>query len=411
MIPYHGFDDRLNDRISGVWKPYGMERMRNMIYLDNAASSFPKPPEVIQAMKECMEEYSANPGRGSHALALRAARSILQARQAIARMFGIQSPDDVIFTQNATEALNLAIQGYLHSKRGHVITTALEHNSVRRPLEYMRREFGIDITYLVPDANGSIPPERILESIRPDTCLIVSTHASNLTGALLEIEMIGKIAKEHDIPFLVDASQTAGIFEIDVGKMNIQMLASAGHKSLYGPQGTGFLYVHPDIDLKPLMYGGTGGFSERLDQPPVRPDRYESGTRNTVGIVGLLAGIEFVNRQGISTIREHEMRLTEKILEGLLELPKVRMLGPERHLPRAPVVSFVLDGLDSAEVGFILDKYYQIAVRTGLHCTPLAHEISGTIDTGAIRVSVGFFNTDQHIDTFLQAISEIIQEA
>jgi cysteine desulfurase family protein len=382
-----------------------------MIYLDNAATSYPKPPEVIQAMKECMEEYSANPGRGSHALALRAARSILKARQAIARMFGIQSPDDVIFTQNATEALNLAIQGYLYSKRGHVITTALEHNSVRRPLEYMRREFGIDITYLVPDVNGFISPERILESIRPDTCLIVSTHASNLTGALLEIETIGKIAKEHGIPFLVDASQTAGIFEIDVGKMNIQMLASSGHKSLYGPQGTGFLYVHPDIDLKPLMYGGTGGFSELPDQPPVRPDRYESGTRNTVGIVGLLAGIEFVNRQGISTIREHEIRLTEKILEGLYELPKVRILGPERKVPRAPVVSFVVEGLDSAEIGFILDKYYQIAVRTGLHCTPLAHEISGTLDTGAIRVSVGFYNTDQQIDTFLQALNEIIQEA
>lgn len=383
--------------------------MLGMIYFDNAASSFPKPPEVAEAMHECIVEFAANPGRGSHTLAMRAARPILQARQEIAKMFGIRQSDDVIFTKNATESLNLAIQGFFDGP-AHVITTAFEHNSVRRPLEYMRRTFGIEITYVLPDHNGFISDEAIIESIRPDTRLIVATHASNLTGAILDIERIGILAKQHEIPFLVDASQTAGIFEIDVEEMNIQMLASAGHKSLYGPQGTGFLYVHPDIALKPLLYGGTGGHSEFIDQPPTRPDRYESGTLNTVGIVGLLAGITFVKQQGIDVIRKHENELVEKILAGLYQLPRVRVLGPDADVPRAPVISFVVEGLDSTEIGFILDKHYQIAVRTGLHCAPLAHKAAGTIDTGAVRVSVGYFNTMQHVTTFLDAMREILEE-
>lgn len=380
-----------------------------MIYLDNAASTFPKPQEVVKAMVECMQEYAANPGRSSHELAMRAAKTVLQARQEIAKLFGIGSPDDVIFTQNTTESLNLAIQGYL--KPGdHVITTALEHNSVRRPLEAVRRRHGIEITYISPNKDGEIEPQKIAEHICPNTKMIVVTHASNLTGVITDLQSIGEIAKKFNICFLVDAAQTAGVFDIDVGKMNIHMLAAPGHKSLYGPQGTGILYIQPTIDLEPLMYGGTGGYSELLDQPLIRPDRYESGTRNTVGISGLLAGIQFIQRVGIESIRDHELRLTAKILDGLSYHARIKILGPSLQILRAPVVSFVVANAESTEIGFVLDKYYQIAVRTGLHCTPLAHEAYGSITTGAIRVSVGFFNTEEEIDLFLTAMDEIVKE-
>ncbi|UOF91746.1 aminotransferase class V-fold PLP-dependent enzyme [Fodinisporobacter ferrooxydans] len=380
-----------------------------MIYLDNAASSFPKPPEVINAMMECMKEYAGNPGRGSHALANQAARVIFQARQEIAKLFGIAHAEDVIFTQNTTESLNLAIQGFL--KPGdHVITTMLEHNSVRRPLEYMKRKYQIEITYVSVDSKGLMNPQDIYSALKGNTKMIVASHASNLTGSIIDLHSIGEFAGKHGICFLVDAAQTAGVLDIDVHEMNIQMLAAPGHKSLYGPQGTGFLYVHPSIELEPLMYGGTGGNSESIDQPKVRPDRYESGTRNTVGIAGLLAGIQFIQKKGIANIRDHELQLTRKILHGLNQYERIKILGPDQLSLRAPVVSFVIDGLDSTELGFILDKYYQIAVRTGLHCTPLAHKASGSSDTGAARVSVGFFNTEEEIDIFLYAISEILKE-
>lgn len=377
-----------------------------MIYLDNAATTFPKPPGVITKMEECMREYAANPGRGSHQLSMRSSRVLFEARSKLAKLFHVKNPDNLVFTQHATEALNLGIKGLL--KAGdHVITTTLEHNSVRRPLEYLRKEIGIDITYVQADENGTFDVETIRPAIRENTRLIVVTHGSNLTGTLLPIREIGLLAKEHGIVFMVDVCQTAGIYDIDVENMHIDLLAFTGHKSLYGPQGTGGLYIHPDLDITPLMQGGTGGYSELIEQPATRPDRYESGTRNTVGIAGLLAGVEFLEATGLDVIRQHEEALTERLHKGLLEIPGVTVYGPPLGVARSPLVSFTVAGFESHEVGFILDRNYSICVRSGLHCAPLAHETIGTTEQGVVRASIGYFNTEEDIDALIAAVRDI----
>ncbi|MGZ6507194.1 MAG: aminotransferase class V-fold PLP-dependent enzyme [Tumebacillaceae bacterium] len=377
-----------------------------MIYLDNAATSFPKPPSVLAKMEECMREYAANPGRGSHQLSMRASRVVFEARMKLAKLFNVKNSDNIVFTQHATEALNLGIKGLL--KAGdHAITTTLEHNSVRRPLEYLRKEIGIDLTYVQADERGGFDVEALRAAIREETRLIVVTHGSNLTGTLLPIAEIGAIAKERGIVFMVDVCQTAGIYEIDVEAMNIDMLAFTGHKSLYGPQGTGGLYIHPDLDITPLMQGGTGGYSELIEQPATRPDRYESGTRNMVGIAGLLAGVTFLEETGLETIRAHEEALTERLHRGLLEVPGVTVYGPPLGEARSPLVSFSVDGFESHEVGFILDRNYGICVRSGLHCAPLAHETIGTTEQGVVRASIGYFNSEQDIDALIEAVKEI----
>ncbi|MGZ6530043.1 MAG: aminotransferase class V-fold PLP-dependent enzyme [Tumebacillaceae bacterium] len=377
-----------------------------MIYLDNAATSFPKPPSVLAKMEECMREYAANPGRGSHQLSMRASRVVFEARMKLAKLFNVKNSDNIVFTQHATEALNLGIKGLL--KAGdHAITTTLEHNSVRRPLEYLRKEIGIDLTYVQADERGGFDVEALRAAIREETRLIVVTHGSNLTGTLLPIAEIGSIAKERGIVFMVDVCQTAGIYEIDVEAMNIDMLAFTGHKSLYGPQGTGGLYIHPDLDITPLMQGGTGGYSELIEQPATRPDRYESGTRNMVGIAGLLAGVTFLEETGLETIRAHEEALTERLHRGLLEVPGVTVYGPPLGEARSPLVSFSVEGFESHEVGFILDRNYGICVRSGLHCAPLAHETIGTTEQGVVRASIGYFNSEQDIDALIEAVKEI----
>jgi len=376
-----------------------------MIYLDNAASSWPKPPQVAEKMAEAVREYAANPGRGSHQLSMKASRVIFEARRKVAALFGVKNPDNVVFTQNATEALNLGIKGLL--KAGdHVITTTLEHNSVRRPLEFIKH-LGVELTYVQADECGQFDAELIRPAIRDNTRLIVVTHGSNLTGTLLPIKEIGQIAKEHGIVFMVDVCQTAGVYPIDVEEMNIGLLAFTGHKSLYGPQGTGGLYIHPELDVQPLMQGGTGGYSELIEMPSTRPDRYEAGTRNTAGIAGLLAGLTFLEETGLEKIRQHEESLTRKLHKGLQEISGVDVYGPPLGAARAPIVSFSVAGYESHEVGFILDRNYSICVRSGLHCTPLAHETIGTTEHGVVRVSIGYFNTEEEIDALLQAVAEI----
>lgn len=376
-----------------------------MIYLDNAASSWPKPPQVAEKMAEAVREYAANPGRGSHQLSMKASRVIFETRRKVASLFGIKNPDNVVFTQNATEALNLGIKGLLRAG-DHVITTTLEHNSVRRPLEFLKH-LGVELTYVQADECGQFDSELIRPALRDNTRLIVVTHGSNLTGTLLPIKEIGGIAKEHGIVLMVDVCQTAGVYPIDVEEMNIGLLAFTGHKSLYGPQGTGGLYIHPDLDVQPLMQGGTGGYSELIEMPPTRPDRYEAGTRNTAGIAGLLAGLTFLEETGLDRIRQHEESLTHKLHKGLLEISGVNVYGPPLGTARAPIVSFSVAGFESHEVGFILDRNYSICVRSGLHCAPLAHETIGTTEHGVVRVSIGYFNTEEEIDALLQAVAEI----
>ncbi|BCJ87483.1 aminotransferase class V-fold PLP-dependent enzyme [Effusibacillus dendaii] len=378
-----------------------------MIYLDNAASSWPKPPQVVKSMEEVLLNYAANPGRSGHQLAAKAAEKIFETRARIAKLFHVKNPNDIVFTQNATESTNLALKGFL--KPGdHVLTTSLEHNSIRRPLEFLKAK-GVEVTYLNIHTGKDLHADLLEQSFRENTKLVAVTHASNVTGTILPIEMIGEITSRHGIRLLVDASQTAGFCSIDVDSMKIDLLAFTGHKSLYGPQGTGGLYVHPELDLVPLLHGGTGGYSELIDQPPIRPERFESGTRNTVGIAGLGAGVNFIEQTGLQQIQQHEQQLANYLVDELAAIPSIAVYGWEKNEFQCPIVSFAVEGFDANEIGFILDAHYQIAVRAGLHCSPLAHDSLGTSEQGGlVRVSFGYFNSEEDVKELVHALKDII---
>ncbi|WP_209125213.1 aminotransferase class V-fold PLP-dependent enzyme [Alkalihalobacillus sp. BA299] len=377
------------------------------IYFDQAASSFPKPPKVGEAVLEAITEYGANPGRGGHTLAVRANDVIFNTRKKLAMMFGERNPDNVCFYLNATQALNQAIQGIQFEEGDHVISTSFEHNSVRRPLERLKETKAIKVSYIEPKVNGQTLLELVEQQINEKTKAVVVSHGSNVTGTILPVEEIGKITKQHGILFIVDASQTAGILPIHMTDMNIDILAFPGHKGLMGPQGTGVLIIKEHVDLVPLIYGGTGSHSEDIHQPLKRPERFESGTLNTPGIAGLLAGIEEINSIGLDHIYEHEAKLTTYCIGKLSEIEGIRMFGPGLNEPRLAVISFTIEGIDVHEAAMILDQHYHIAVRAGLHCSPLTHSIMGTNQVGTIRVSFGLYNTIEEIDRFIEAIKEI----
>lgn len=379
-----------------------------LIYFDNAATTFPKPKEVYDSIMEAMKEYGANPGRAGHKLALKMSREIYNTRELLAQLFNISNPMNIIFTYNCTDSLNLVIKGLL--KEGdHVITTSMEHNSVLRPLHALKKK-GVDVTIVKADPMGRVDPEDIKNSIKDNTKLIVTTHISNLTGTILPIKEIGKIARENGIYYLVDGAQSAGVYDIDVEEMNIDFLAFPGHKGLLGPQGTGGLYIREGIDVEEIKQGGTGSASNLLEQPHVCPDRYESGTLNGPGIVGLGAGVDYILKKGIENIRKHEVELTEHFLEEMSKIDKVKIYGPKNVSEQAPVVALNIVGLDSSEVSYILDEKYDIATRPGLHCAPLAHETIGTIEEGVVRFSFGLFNTHEEIEKAVKAIKEITSE-
>ncbi len=379
-----------------------------MIYLDNAATSFPKPERVYKAVDKCLREYGANPGRSGHKLALKAGRAIYETRELICKLFNIDNPMQVIFTSNATDSLNLAIKGVL--KEGdHVITSGMEHNSLIRPIKALE-EIGVENTIVKCSKEGIIKIDELKKAIKKNTRLIALAHASNVTGNLIPIEEIGNIAKEKDILFMVDAAQTAGIYNIDVKKMNIDLLACPGHKGLMGPQGTGILYVREGIILKQMKEGGTGSKSESLLQPEIVPDRYESGTPNTPGIVGMGAGVEFILEKGIDNIRRHEEELTEYMLNELKSIKNVKIYGTKDAKKQASVISINIGDLDSSEISYILDQAFDIAVRSGLHCAPLAHKSLGTFEQGTVRFSIGYFNKKEDIDKAISAIKSICEE-
>lgn len=380
--------------------------MRELLYLDHAATSWPKPPEVAQAMLNALEQSGANAGRGNHSMAMGAGRVLVRTRSALARMFGIANVQDIAFTHNTTVALNMAIKGSL-TRGDHVISTMTEHNSVRRPLEYLRRTIGITVDYLQVDEAGSLNLRELEKAFSHNTKMVICNHSSNLLGSILPIGDIGDITKSKGAVFLVDAAQSAGILEIDVGAMNIDLLAFPGHKGLLGPQGTGGLYISPSLDLEPLVHGGTGSQSENSEQPSVRPDRYEAGTQNTVGIAGLLAGVQKVLSIGVEQIHRQEWMLTQEMMEGLASIQGIHLLGPALGAPRTGIVSFVIEGVDSSAVAHRLDREYQIAVRAGLHCTPLAHKSVNTLETGAVRASVGVDTTKLDVNRMLDAIKEL----
>lgn len=380
-----------------------------MIYLDNAATTFPKPESVYAKMDDCMRNYCANPGRSGHKMAMESARVVEETRDIIAKLFNIKNPMDVVYTFNATDSLNLAIKGFL--KPGdHVITTTMEHNSVLRPIMELEN-IGVEHTFVQADEEGRVDPKDVETAIKDNTKLIAIIHASNVTGTLIDIETIGKIAKNHGITYLVDASQSAGIYDIDVDKLNIDMLAMPGHKGLLGPQGTGVLYVNNKIRLHSQREGGTGSKSEEIIQPDLYPDKYESGTHNTPGIVGLGAGVEFLLETGLDNIRKHEEELSQYMIDEILKIDGVKLYGPKSAKERAAVIAVNIKDLDSGEVTFRLDREFGIATRSGIHCAPLAHKSIGTLKQGAVRFSLGYFTTKEEVEEAIKAIKVIASEA
>lgn len=379
-----------------------------MIYLDNAATTFPKPRQVYEAVLDCMENYGANPGRAGHKLAMRAGREIYECRENIAKLLNVSNPMSIVFTHNATDSLNLAIKGVVKSG-DHIITTSIEHNSVIRPIKALEKN-GVENTIVKCDKYGHLDPNDIKKAIKPNTKLIVTTHASNVCGTIVDIESVGNIAKENNVLYLVDASQTLGVYDIDIQKINVDMIAAPGHKCLLGPQGTGMLYIRDGLEVNILKEGGTGSNSEDLFQPNMMPDRYESGTHNTPGIAGLNAGVKFILETGIDKIRKHEEELCEYMLTKLTEVPNIKIYGPLDSKKRAAVISINIGNIDSGEITFILDDMYEIATRSGIHCSPLAHKTLGTLRQGTVRFSLGYFNTKDDIDKAVEALKEIEKE-
>ncbi|WP_280771260.1 aminotransferase class V-fold PLP-dependent enzyme [Salipaludibacillus daqingensis] len=378
-----------------------------MIYLDQAASSFPKPTTVADAMVKAVNEYGANPGRSGHQLSKCASAVIDKTREKVQKMFRNQSVDRVVFSLNATTALNQAIDGLSWKRGDHVVATTFEHNSVRRPLERLKKEKGVLVDYVRPNEDEKTWEEAILNKITSNTKLVIVTHGSNVTGEIIPVESIGVSLKNSGVMYCVDASQTAGVLPIDMEAMNIDMLAFPGHKGLLGPQGVGVLLVKNHVNLRPINVGGTGSHSEELEQPKIWPAGWESGTLNTPGIAGLLKGIQEVEKRGLSTIFEHEKSLSIHCIKGLKKLPGIHIVGPGEEENRLGVVSFYIDGVDGLEVAMILDEHYQIAVRAGLHCAPLTHESYETSDKGVIRASFGIYNTKEEVDQLVAAIEEI----
>lgn len=380
-----------------------------MIYFDHAASSYPKPKTVGEAMVEAVNHYSANPGRGGHALAEKARLVVEQTRKKIAEFFHAPGSKHVWFYQNATMALNQALLGFPFQAGDHVVATMFEHNSIIRPLEHLKSEKGIDITYIEPNEEGIITAKEVEEACTAKTKMFAITHASNVTGAFINVREISSVAKQKGVIFLLDASQTAGTLPIHMEEEGIDMLAFAGHKSLLGPQGTGVLICQSDFGLLPIVKGGTGSHSNLLEQPSTWPDRYEAGTLNTPGIAGLCAGIDEVNERGIDAIYKHEQRLMSLFVEEIEKIEGITFYGPKDLAKRVAVIPFELKGISSHELAIILDEHYNIAVRAGVHCAPKIHQFMETTDEGLVRASFGPYNTEDEIKTFVQALKEIEQ--
>jgi len=379
-----------------------------MIYLDNAATTYPKPSSVYKNVMKAMKEYGANPGRGSHAMAIEGAKVIYETRELLAELFNLDNPMNAIFTFNATDSLNIAIKGILNSG-DHVITTEMEHNSVLRPIKGLEK-IGVENTIVECSSDGTVSLSHIENAIKDNTKLIVTTHVSNLTGTIFPIEEIAKICKKHNLLYLLDASQSAGVLDIDLKKYGIDVLAAPGHKGLLGPQGTGILLINTDIDLRQLKEGGTGSRSGSLIHPDFYPDKLEAGTHNLPGIAGLNAGLKYILDKGTKSIYSHEKNLLDIFIKELRKNSKIKIYGPEAIEHRSGVVPINIEGMDSSEVANILDSSYSIAVRPGLHCAPLAHKAIGTEKIGAVRFGVGPFNKKSDIMEAVKALNEISSE-
>ena len=379
-----------------------------MIYLDNAATTFRKPPEVEKAVVEAMHTVG-NAGRGAHAATLGASRLIYDTRAKLAELFGISDPLRIAFTSNATDALNIAIQGML-SPGEHVISTVCEHNSVLRPL-YLMEERGVEVSLLTADEKGRLDYDRLEELFRPNTKAMVVTHASNLTGNVTDLEKVREFTARHGILLVVDASQTAGVIPIDVEKNGIDVLCFTGHKGLLGPQGTGGIYVREGICVRPLKVGGSGVHSYEKKHPSIMPTALEAGTLNSHGIAGLNAAVSYLLSVGVKNVGQQERALADRFVQGVRGIENVRLYGDYNMKERVGIVTLKIGNIDSATVSDWLWEDYEIAVRPGAHCAPLMHEALGTQKQGAVRFSFSHYNTEKEVDAAVEAVRTLAREA
>jgi cysteine desulfurase family protein len=388
-----------------------------MIYFDNAATTWPKPPEVAEAMVRFLDEVGANPGRAAHHRAVESGRIVYDAREAIAELFNAPDPLRVVFGANVTEALNLALLGYLRTG-DHVITSGMEHNSVMRPLRHLERppqadSGGVELTVVRCSPEGFLDPADVEAAIRPNTVMIVLNHASNVVGTLLPVAEVGRIARQHDLLLLVDAAQTGGAYPVDVQADRIDLLGFTGHKSLYGPMGTGGLIIGQRVDverLRPLTRGGTGSNSELEEQPDFLPDMCESGTPNAVGLAGLTAGVRWVLERSVERIRADEVDMTQRLIDGLRALPDLTVYGGHDAERQTATVSFNIARTPPSEAGLRLDEEHGIMCRVGLHCAPAAHKTIGTFPDGTVRFGLSAFNTLAQVEKAIEAVAQLSAE-
>jgi len=376
------------------------------VYLDNAATSWPKPETVYRAVDHFMREVGCTPGRGGHRREEEAQRIADETRAALAQLFHAPDPQGVAFTLNATQAINMALKGLLHPG-DHVVTSSIEHNAMWRPLKALEKS-GVEVTAVPSASDGVLDPAEVEAALRPHTRLVAMLHASNVLGTLLPIAEVGEIAHRHGALLLLDAAQTAGAYPIDMQAMGIDLLAFAGHKGTYGPHGTGGLVVRPGIELETWVEGGSGTLSRPDTMPEELPIRLEAGTQNAAGLAGLLAGVRFVLEQGVESVRAHEMALAGRLIERLQAVPGLTILGPGDLEGRTAVVSVTLQDYVPDQLAAVLDKVFDVATRAGLHCAPQAHRVAETLDRGALRFSPGFFTTAQEVDYAVESLQQAL---
>ena len=374
-----------------------------MIYLDNAATTFPKPESVYKRVDQILREVAGSPGRAAHSMAMEASRVVFEARESLASLLSIEDSSRIAFTRNATEAINIALKGVLEPG-DHLITTAFEHNSVARPARSLEKT-GVSVTRVSSNVPGLVGPDDIEAAITEETKLVCVTHASNVFGTLQPVKEIGALCRSRGIVFMVDGAQTVGAIPVSPEELNMDILAGTGHKALFGLQGTGFLYLREGIELPPLVDGGTGEVDDYIEMP----DRLEAGTMNMPGIGGLGAGIDFIFKTGLDNVRAREEELIGALIEGIKDIEGVNIIGPASARERVALVSFTLPGIEARDVGIMLDEDYSIMVRCGTHCAPEAHKCAGTYPAGTIRVGVSYFNTIDDIERFVEVIKSILK--
>jgi len=379
------------------------------IYLDNAATSRDKAAVVKKSILNYYENIGCSPGRGGYEDSLKAGRIIIEARNTIADFFNVDDLKQIVFTHNITYALNIGIKGIL-KKGDHVITSTMEHNSVLRPLNRLETKGVIDVDYIKCDEKGRLNPKKVEAAINKKTKLIILTYASNVSGTIMPVQEIGEIASQNNVYFMLDTAQAAGVYDIDFKKLKVDFLAFTGHKALMGPTGTGGFAVSKKMAaaMEPLIEGGTGSRSDQEKQPEFLPDKLESGTMNTMGISGLKAGVEFIQKTGVKKIREHEQQLGKAFLEGLKKIPEIKIIGPADLKEQVPTFSITAGDRDLGQLSFELDEKYNVMTRSGLHCAPFAHKTLGTFPAGSLRFSIGYFNTMQEIEYSLKALNDIL---